>query len=85
MSKILGKTKMAEDTRLEDLYHTLLRITAELVNNGYDAMEISAVMTRVAFQIYKTKLTNEDFNRMVDFISQSRDEIQPFSLDIPLQ
>lgn len=76
---------MDDDTRMEDLYHALLRVTAELVNNGYDAMEISAVMTRVALQIYKTKLSDKDYNQMVDFISQSRDEIEKFSLDIPLQ
>jgi hypothetical protein len=73
------------DERMEDLYYTLVKVTAELVNNGYDAMEISAVMTRVAMQIYKTKLSTEDYNRMVDFISQSRDDIQPFSLAVPLQ
>ena len=76
---------MDEDTKIEDLYHTLLRVTAELVNNGYDAMEISAVMTRVALQIYKTKLSDEDYNRMIDFISKSRDEIEKFTLDVPLQ
>jgi len=48
-------------------------------------MEISAVMTRVALQIYKTTLSDQDYNRMVDIISQSRNEIEKFSLDIPLQ
>jgi hypothetical protein len=84
MSKILGKLKM-ESNNIEELYHALLRVTAELVNNGYDAMEISAVMTRVALQIYKTKLSDIDYNKMIDYISQSRGEIEKFSLDIPLQ
>lgn len=74
-----------DNTNLEELYHAMLRVTTELVNNGYDAMEISAVMTRVAMQIYKTKLSDKDYNQMIDYISQSRDEIQRFSLDIPLQ
>jgi hypothetical protein len=67
MLRILGKQKM-DNTNLEDLYYALLRVTAEFVNNGYDAMEISAVMTRVALQIYKTKLSDEDFHRMMDYI-----------------
>lgn len=74
-----------EDSKLEDLYYTLVKLTAELVNSGYNAMEISAVMTRVALQIYKTTLNNEDYNRMIDVISSSRDEIEKFSLDVPLQ
>lgn len=74
-----------EDNKIEDLYYTTVKVVSELVNAGYDSMEISAVMTRVALQIYKTKLTDEDYNRMVDYISQSRDEIQRFSLDVPLQ
>lgn len=71
--------------RLEDLYYTLVKVTSELTNSGYDSMEVGAVMTRVALQIYKTTLNDQDFNKMVDFISQSRNEIEKFSLDVPLQ
>ena len=42
-------------------------------------------MTRVALQIYKTSLSEQDYQKMVDFISSSRDEIEKFSLDVPLQ
>lgn len=74
-----------EDSRMEDLYYTLVKVTADLTNAGYNAMEIGAVMTRVALQIYKTTLSDHDYHKMVDFISQSRDDIEKFSLDIPLQ
>ncbi len=74
-----------ENDRLEDLYYALVKITADLTTAGYNSMEISAVMTRVALQIYKTTLSEQDYNRMVDVISQSRNEIEKFSLDIPLQ
>jgi hypothetical protein len=74
-----------ENDRLEELYYALVKITADLTTAGYSSMEISAVMTRVALQIYKTTLSDQDYNRMVDIISQSRNEIEKFSLDIPLQ
>jgi hypothetical protein len=74
-----------EDGRLDDLYYTLVKITAELAGAGYSSMEIGAIMTRVALQIYKTSLSEQDYQKMVDFISSSRDEIEKFSLDVPLQ
>jgi hypothetical protein len=74
-----------EDGRLDDLYYTLVKITADLVGAGYSSMEIGAIMTRVALQIYKTSLSEQDYQKMVDFISSSRDEIEKFSLDVPLQ
>jgi len=70
---------------LEDLYYHFIKVAAELTGAGYDAMEISAVMTKVALQIYKTKLSDVDYNKMVDYISQSRNEIEPFTFDVPLQ
>lgn len=76
---------MDNEQSLEDLYYTLVKITTELTGAGYNAMQIGAVMTRVALQVYKTTLSDQDYNKMVDFISQSRDEIEKFSLDIPLQ
>lgn len=74
-----------ENEALEDLYYDLVKFTAGEVGKGKTGMEVAAVMTRVALQIYKTSLSEDDFNRMVDFISSSRDEISPFQLDIPLQ
>lgn len=74
-----------DDSRMEDLYYTLVKVTSELANAGYSSMEIGAVMTRVALQIYKTSLNERDFNQMVDLISSSRDQIEKFQLSIPLQ
>lgn len=74
-----------DDSRMEDLYYTVVKMTSELTNAGYSSMEIGAIMTRVALQIYKTSLSEQDYQKMVDFISSSRDEIEKFSLDVPLQ
>jgi hypothetical protein len=74
-----------EDTRLEDLYHAQVKVVAQLTGAGYSPMEIAAILARVALQIYKTTLNDNDYNQIVDFISSSRDEVEKFSLDVPLQ
>ena len=38
-------------------------------------MEVAAIMTTQALAIYKTILTEDEFNLMVDMISESRDRI----------
>jgi len=74
-----------EDTKLEDLYYTQVKLVAQLTGAGYSPMEIAAILTRVALQIYRTTLSDTDYNQMIDFISESRNEVERFSLDVPLQ
>lgn len=38
-------------------------------------MEVAAIMTTQALAIYKTILSEDEFNLMVDMISESRDRI----------
>jgi hypothetical protein len=74
-----------EDTKFEDLYYTQVKLVAQLTGTGYSPMEIAAILTRVALQIYRTTLSDTDYNQMIDFISESRNEVERFSLDVPLQ
>jgi hypothetical protein len=43
-----------------------------------DPLEIAAVFSAIALQIYKSSLSEEEFNEIVDVISDSRREVRPF-------
>ena len=45
----------------------------------YDAVQIAAVMSVIALGMYKTCLDEDGFEEMVDKISDSRDDVKPFS------
>ena len=41
-------------------------------------LEIAAVFSAISLQIYKSNLSEEEFNEIVDVISDSRREVIPF-------
>ncbi len=73
MSKI--NTSDDELLSIEISYGELTRKFAE---EGINPFACAAVMTKLAFMIYKTSLNAEDYNSMINAISDSRDEIKSF-------
>lgn len=63
---------------LIDLYSKYL-IFADEMSKEHGAMEIAAVMMAQAMSIYKTTLSEEDFNNIVDVMSMSRQSVKTFT------
>jgi len=53
-------------------------LTRKLAENGVNLFACSAVMTKLAFMIYKTSLNAEDYEMMINSISDSRNQIVSF-------
>jgi hypothetical protein len=64
-------------SRLERLYGTYLEFTDHMISQ-HDPMEVAAIMMAQALSIYRTTMSEEDYNRMVDSISSTRDKVQTF-------
>jgi hypothetical protein len=62
---------------LTDLYSKYLTFADEMAKD-HNAMEIAAVMMAQALSIYKTALSEEDYNNIVDVMSISRDSVKTF-------
>jgi two-component SAPR family response regulator len=67
--------------RLEELYHEMLNVTAHMIEE-YGGMEVAAIMMAQSLSIYKTSLSEIDYNQMVDSISASRSQVKKFIPDI---
>ena len=67
---------MADDN-LQELYTRYMQFT-ELMIEDNKPLEIAATMMAQALSIYKTVLNGEDYNSMVDSISDSRDKVKSF-------
>jgi hypothetical protein len=70
---------MNDDSKLEDLYFDITEYVSEKIKDGYDSLEISALLVRIGLEIYKTTMDQEDFDKMVDFISENRHHINSLS------
>jgi len=65
------------DAKLQRLYDTFLEF-ADHMCAEHGAMEVAAIMMAQALTIYKSAMSEEDYNRMVDNISSSRDKVKTF-------
>jgi prophage maintenance system killer protein len=64
---------------LKDLGEYIYQNTGALIEDGNKPFAIAAIYIMIALQIYKTMLSEDDFNAMVDSISDSRDQVKKLS------
>jgi len=63
--------------RLEELYVKQLKFTDDLCAD-YKPMEVAAILMAQALSIYRSGLSEEEYNSMVDTISSSRGQVKTF-------
>jgi hypothetical protein len=67
-----------KDHNLEGIYNEVVLIIEKLLNEEHDPMAVAAVFASQALGLYKTVLSDNDYNTMVDSIVDKKDRIQPF-------
>ena len=68
------------DETMQELYNKIFTMNTKL-SNEYDATAVAAIFVAQAMRMYRTMLNDDEFNRMVETISQSANETKPFTLD----
>jgi hypothetical protein len=71
------------DEKLIHTYNKFMVLTDKLLGEDVKAIEIAPILIKLGLEIYKTVMSPEDYNRMVDFISDHRDEINDLSDFLP--
>lgn len=61
---------------LEHLYSDFWSFISDKVVAGEKPLAVAGIMIAQALTIYKTVLSPEEFNMMVDSISESRDQVK---------
>ena len=69
---------------LSGLYEKYLAFT-DLMLEEHSAMEVAAIMTSISMSIYRTGMSEDDYNNIVDTISDSRSKIKTFQIQGNLQ
>ena len=66
-----------EDHREEliEISDRMYQLTEKLIEEGQQPFAIAAIYIMIAMQIYKTMMSEEDYNQMVDTISANRDKV----------
>ena len=72
-------TVNTSDDQMIALEVSFAELTNRFVKEGFDPYACAAIMTKIAFMIYKSSMTPEDYDLMIDEISNSRNAIMTFS------
>jgi hypothetical protein len=66
------------DRSVEDLYTKYLQFTGVMLED-YKDIEIAGVMITQALSMYKTVMSEEDYQRMVQSIYERRNDVKTFN------
>ena len=67
-----------KDKKLNDLYQKMYGDLNKLCEQN-DPLVVAGIMMAQAIKIYKTALPEEDFERMMDTIADSKDIVKPLN------
>jgi hypothetical protein len=62
---------------IEDLYAKYLQFTSVMLED-YKDIEIAGIMVTQALSMYRTVLSEEDYQRMVKSIYERKNDVKPF-------
>ena len=65
------------DDKLQRLYDNFLEFADRMCTEN-SPMEVAAIMMTQSLTIYKSAMSEDDYNRMVDSISASRNQVKTF-------
>lgn len=72
-------TVNTSDEELMAMEISYAELTHKFVEEGFNQYACAASMVKLAFMIYKSSLDAEEYNLMIDSISDSRDKIKSFA------
>ena len=61
---------------LIEISDRMYQLTGKLIEEGQQPFAIAAIYIMIAMQIYKTMLSENEYNEMVDTISSNRNQVQ---------
>jgi len=67
-----------KDNSLEYVYNEVLLVMERLLKEDQNPLAIAAVLASQAMGLYKTVLSDEDYNSMIDSLVDKKDNVQPY-------
>jgi len=71
------------DKNLITTYQEFMTLTDRLLGEDVKAIEIAPILIKLGLEIYKTILPEEDYERMVEYIYEHRNQINDLSDFMP--
>ena len=72
---------ITNDEELTQTYAEVTSLATKLVQQGVDPLVVAAALMSMGASIYKTSLSDIDFNLMMDAVSNLRDQVQKLGVN----
>jgi len=69
---------MTKTVNQQEIYDQYFEMLIDLVQQGYEPLEIASVLVTQGLSLYRTVMEIEDYNSICDYIQLSRDKIKKF-------
>ena len=69
-----------DDDEFHEIYDDIIALTNDLLEEK-DVMMVAAVLTTIGMSLYRSTLSEEDYNKVVDVISNLRNDITEFETE----
>lgn len=69
------------DEEIDEIYFKYTDFTADSINNGDDPATVASIMIRLGLELYRTVGSEEEFEDLLNYLSNCKDIIQPLNPD----
>lgn len=68
-----------QEKSFEAVYGSFLKITNTLIEEDHDPLMLAAVLCTISLSIYRTMLSDTDYDLMIDAVKEFKDEVAVLS------
>lgn len=72
---------MYEEEQFKFTYNKCINLANNLLEEKVDVMMVAAVMSTIGMSLYRTSLSEEDYNKMVKTMFDLKGEVKTFNIN----
>lgn len=73
-----GLLTTLDENQLEQMFQELFKLSVELTERYNNPQMVASTFMAIGIRMYKTVLTDSEYDRMLEFMLDSKDKIKPY-------
>jgi len=71
-----------QNTNIENAYHEVMIVIEKLLKDNYDPLTVAGVMLNQSLGLYKSVLSDSEYDQLVERILNKKNIIEPYELRV---
>ena len=72
-----GSLTIMDEHQLEQMFDELFKKSIEL-SDRYDPQMVASTFMAIGIRMYRTVLSKDEYDRMINFMADSKDKVKPY-------